>query len=49
MHPFIIGELACGSLADRRDVLELLQDLPAAVLGSVDTGFRVVDARPEIA
>jgi len=32
MHPFIVGEIACGSLADRRNVLELLQDLPAAVV-----------------
>lgn len=32
MHPFIVGEIACGSLADRRTVLELLQDLPAAAV-----------------
>ena len=30
MHPFVVGEMACGSLADRSTVLELLQDLPAA-------------------
>lgn len=29
-HPFVIGELACGTLAKRNTVLELLQDLPAA-------------------
>lgn len=29
-HPFIVGEIACGTLADRKVVLELLQDLPAA-------------------
>ena len=28
MHPFVVGEIACGSLADRQVVLELLQDLP---------------------
>jgi predicted nucleic acid-binding protein len=28
IHPFIVGEIACGSLADRGTVLELLQDLP---------------------
>jgi predicted nucleic acid-binding protein len=32
MHPFVIGEIACGSLADRSSVLELLQDLPMAVI-----------------
>jgi predicted nucleic acid-binding protein len=30
MHPFVVGEIACGSLRDRSPVLELLQDLPAA-------------------
>lgn len=30
MHPFVIGEIACGSLRDRSAILELLGDLPAA-------------------
>lgn len=30
MHPFVLGELACGNLANRSEVLELLGDLPAA-------------------
>ena len=30
MHPFVLGEIACGSLASRRDVLRLLGDLPLA-------------------
>jgi len=32
MHPFVAGEIACGSLADRAPILELLQDLPAATV-----------------
>jgi predicted nucleic acid-binding protein len=28
-HPFVIGELACGNLAKRDDVLELISALPA--------------------
>ncbi|MEO8524951.1 MAG: type II toxin-antitoxin system VapC family toxin [Caldimonas sp.] len=32
MHPFVIGEIACGNLRDRSSVLELLQDLPHAVV-----------------
>ncbi len=32
MHPFVMGEIACGSLADRASILELLQDLPAALV-----------------
>ena len=30
MHPFVLGELACGNLANRREVLGLLADLPGA-------------------
>lgn len=30
MHPFVLGEIACGSLTDRSDLLALLQQLPAA-------------------
>jgi predicted nucleic acid-binding protein len=32
MHPYVIGEIACGSLADRAGVLELLHLLPTASL-----------------
>ncbi len=28
-HPFIIGELACGNLKNRKEILSLLQSLPA--------------------
>ncbi len=27
-HPFIIGELACGNLKNRHEILDLLQSLP---------------------
>lgn len=30
MHPFVLGELACGNLKNRSEVLRLLGDLPAA-------------------
>jgi predicted nucleic acid-binding protein len=30
MHPFVLGELACGNLANRSEVLVLLGNLPAA-------------------
>lgn len=29
-HPFIIGELACGNIRNRQEILSLLQLLPAA-------------------
>ncbi|MBI4565257.1 MAG: type II toxin-antitoxin system VapC family toxin [Planctomycetes bacterium] len=28
-HPFIVGELACGTLRNRSQILRLLSDLPA--------------------
>jgi hypothetical protein len=31
-HPFVIGELACGTLAGRREILALLAALPHAPL-----------------
>lgn len=43
MHPFIVGEIACGSLSDRRTVLELLQDLPAAVVAEFDEVLSFVE------
>jgi predicted nucleic acid-binding protein len=35
-HPFVIGEIACGSLANRQTVLALLQDLPMATVADSD-------------
>jgi predicted nucleic acid-binding protein len=34
IHPWVIGELACGHLRNRQQVLELLQGLPAALVAS---------------
>lgn len=31
-HPFVTGELACGSLRNRREILSLLDELPQAGL-----------------
>ena len=36
IHPFVVGEIACGSLADRKTVLELLQDLPTVTVADTD-------------
>jgi len=35
-HPFIIGEVSCGSLRNRGEVLELLRALPAAFVAEHD-------------
>ena len=43
MHPFVVGEIACGSLADRASVLELLQQLPAAMVAEADEALGYVE------
>ena len=32
IHPWVIGEIACGNLRNRNQVLDLLQGLPTAVV-----------------
>jgi predicted nucleic acid-binding protein len=34
IHPCVMGELACGNLRNRSQVLELLQGLPVATVAS---------------
>jgi len=33
-HPYIVGELACGNIKNRREVLSLLQLLPLVTLAT---------------
>jgi predicted nucleic acid-binding protein len=35
-HPFIVGELACGSIANRTEILDLLSALPMAPVAEHD-------------
>ncbi|MEX2583717.1 MAG: type II toxin-antitoxin system VapC family toxin [Gemmatimonadota bacterium] len=34
MHPFVVGELACGNLHNRHEVLDLVERLPQASVAS---------------
>lgn len=43
VHPFVVGEIACGSLRNRESILELLQDLPAAVVASPDEVLKFIE------
>lgn len=36
MHPFVIGELACGNLRKRDQILALLKDLPRIAVATDD-------------
>lgn len=35
-HPHVVGELACGNLRNRDDILEYLRALPAATVATED-------------
>ena len=45
MHPLIVGELACGNLANKESKLELLGQLPAAAVAEHDELLRFISAR----
>jgi hypothetical protein len=44
-HPFIIGELACGNLKNRRQVLDLLERLPSVPTATHAEALRFLERR----
>ena len=45
IHPFVVGELACGNLKNRREVLELLGTLPFAPMATHAEALDFLEAR----
>jgi predicted nucleic acid-binding protein len=45
MHPFVSGELACGNLKGRADVMADLGDLPEAVVASSAEVLELIERR----
>jgi hypothetical protein len=43
-HPFVIGELACGNLRKRTDVLRLLNDLPQTPVASQEEVLHFIES-----
>jgi predicted nucleic acid-binding protein len=43
-HPFIIGELACGSLRNRNEIISLLQALPQVPVSEQDEILYFIEA-----
>ena len=43
MHPFVVGEIACGTLADRPLILELLQALATVVVADNDEALGFIE------
>jgi predicted nucleic acid-binding protein len=44
-HPFVIGELACGSLSKRHEILELLAALPRTCQAAHEEILAFIDER----
>jgi predicted nucleic acid-binding protein len=44
-HPFVIGELACGTLHKRQEILTMLKAFPEAILVEHEEVMSFVDAR----
>jgi predicted nucleic acid-binding protein len=45
MHPFVLGELACGNLSNRAEVLSLLAEMPMTATASDDEALSLIETR----
>jgi predicted nucleic acid-binding protein len=45
MHPFVLGELACGNLKNRAEILASLHALPSAKPASTAEALRLIEGR----
>jgi predicted nucleic acid-binding protein len=45
IHPFIIGELACGSMKNRKEILGLLNELPRADIAEHQEVLKLIEDR----
>jgi predicted nucleic acid-binding protein len=43
-HPFVIGELACGNLRNRDDILKLLNDLPQSPVATPAEALNFIES-----
>jgi predicted nucleic acid-binding protein len=43
-HPFVIGEIACGTIRNRAEILSLLSALPTLKIASHSEALHLVDA-----
>ncbi len=43
-HPFVIGELACGHIHNRKQILDSLQEIPVAVLADHDEVMALIES-----
>lgn len=44
-HPFVIGELACGNIRNRAEVMSLLADIPPCLEATHDEVIQLIERR----
>jgi predicted nucleic acid-binding protein len=44
-HPFIVGELACGNLKNRNQILSLLQALPMSIKAEHEEVLELIESK----
>jgi predicted nucleic acid-binding protein len=42
-HPFVIGELACGQLTKRREILDLISKLPSCIAADDEEALHFIE------
>jgi predicted nucleic acid-binding protein len=45
MHPYVLGEIACGEIKRRREILDLLATLPASALATDEETLGLIENR----
>lgn len=45
IHPFVVGELACGNLANRKEIIGLLRKVPQAPRATDEELLHFIEAR----
>ena len=45
MHPYVVGEIACGNLVNRSEILALLQALPQANVATREEVMLLIEQR----
>lgn len=45
MHPYVLGEIACGEIKRRREILDLLATLPASTLATDEEALGLIENR----
>ena len=45
IHPFVIGELACGFIKNRAEIIALLNELPLAIVAEAQEVLKLIETK----